>query len=174
MVGAIHHKFRKSNPLWFRLSYSKRNLHQTSLQSQSHLFVMRQTQTFQEPLSLQKRYNIINSHTPICKTNPFEDRMWRLENQHSATKGAPNIPSQPLANQLEETNIGVLQSPMPLVDTPMTNRRGPKKISTAKVADKIIVQLSIETSNSYIEKEKLLGLLLVCFPSLAKKILEVG
>jgi uncharacterized oxidoreductase len=91
---------------------------------------------------------------------------------YCATKAAMNSFSQSLEYQLEETNIKVIQSFLPLVDTPMTKGRGTGKMSARQAAAKIIEGIQKGTNPTNIGKVKLLRLLLALWPGLARKIMK--
>ncbi|NQZ83536.1 MAG: SDR family NAD(P)-dependent oxidoreductase [Colwellia sp.] len=91
---------------------------------------------------------------------------------YCATKAALNTFSQSLSYQLENTNIRILQAFLELVDTPMTQGRGDKKMSATHAANLIVKGLNNEIANHHIGKVKLLNFLLRIAPSIAKKIMK--
>lgn len=91
---------------------------------------------------------------------------------YCATKGAMNAFSQSLAYQLEHTNVQVMQAFLPLVDTSMTRGRDSKKLSAEHAAAAIIHGIEKGDRINNIGKVKLLRLLLVIAPAIAKKILK--
>lgn len=93
---------------------------------------------------------------------------------YCATKGALNIFSQSLAYQLEDTNIGVKQVFLPLVDTAMTRGRGAAKISAEQAASEIVCGIQKPGANIDVGKVKLLRLLLRVAPGLAHRIMKAG
>lgn len=91
---------------------------------------------------------------------------------YCATKGGLNIFSQSLAYQLEGSNVSVCQAFLPLVETPMTQGRGSGKISAAKAAHDVLAGLSADKATINVGKVKLLRLLLVIAPFVARRILK--
>ncbi|TQV89858.1 SDR family NAD(P)-dependent oxidoreductase [Aliikangiella coralliicola] len=91
---------------------------------------------------------------------------------YCATKGAMNTFSQSLSYQLEHTNIRVMQMFLPLVDTPMTTGRGKGKISAQQAATDILLEIEKGVKVGNIGKVKLLRILLVAVPWLARKIMK--
>ncbi|MBQ4862409.1 SDR family NAD(P)-dependent oxidoreductase [Pseudoalteromonas sp. MMG013] len=93
---------------------------------------------------------------------------------YCATKAAMDMFSQSLNYQLEETNVKVIQAFLPLVDTPMTEGRGKAKITSIKAATDILAGIEKEIVVNDLGKVKLLRLLLLIAPFIAKKILKGG
>lgn len=93
---------------------------------------------------------------------------------YCATKAALNSFSISLGYQLEKTNIKVLQTFMPLVDTPMTQGRGAGKISSADAAQAVIDGLIREQRINDVGKVKVLRSLLRLSPGLALRIMKRG
>ena len=93
---------------------------------------------------------------------------------YCATKGALNIFSQSLRYQLENTNIGVQQAFLELVETTMTTGRGKNKMSAEKASKIILYGLEKDIEDHDIGKVKLLRFLLRLAPSVAKRILKKG
>ncbi len=93
---------------------------------------------------------------------------------YCGTKGALNIFSQSLRYQLEGTNIQVMQAFMPLVDTPMTEGRGSKKISPGEAAKLIIKGLKENKPDNNVGKVRLLRILMRLMPSVAANIMKRG
>lgn len=93
---------------------------------------------------------------------------------YCATKGALNIFSQSLQNQLENTNIDVKQVFLPLVDTAMTKGRGKGKLPVEKAVTDIIQGLSNSGNVIDIGKVKLLRPLQRLSPGIAQQIMKAG
>ncbi|MCF6262724.1 MAG: SDR family NAD(P)-dependent oxidoreductase [Xanthomonadales bacterium] len=91
---------------------------------------------------------------------------------YCGTKGALNLFSQSLRYQLEDTNVGVQQAFLPLVDTAMTKGRGKNKLTATAAASKIIRGMEQGVAENDIGKVKLLRALLRMSPSLARRILK--
>jgi uncharacterized oxidoreductase len=91
---------------------------------------------------------------------------------YCATKGAVNIFTQSLRNQLEYTNVSVLQVFLELVDTDMTKGRGKNKMEPKEAAKQIIYGIENKIEDHDIGKVKLLRLLLRGIPSIAKSIMK--
>jgi len=91
---------------------------------------------------------------------------------YCATKGAINIFTQSLRNQLEYTNISVLQVFLELVDTQMTKGRGENKMEAKEAAKQIIYGIENKIEDHDIGKVKLLRLLLRFIPSISKSIMK--
>ncbi len=90
---------------------------------------------------------------------------------YCATKGAVNIFSQSLGNQLASTNIRVIQAMMPLVETPMTAGRGSKKMPACQAARELINGIKLEIPENDIGKVKLLRVLSRLCPGIARNIM---
>lgn len=93
---------------------------------------------------------------------------------YCATKAALNIFSLSLSYQLAGSNIHVAQAFLPLVDTPMTEGRGSGKISAAKAAQDIVSGLAAGKTTINVGKVKLLHVLLIVAPWLARRILKAS
>ena len=93
---------------------------------------------------------------------------------YCATKGALNIFSQALQNQLEQTDVAVMQAFLPLVDTAMTAGRGDGKLPPDKVASDIIKGIAARKADIDIGKVKLLRPIARFMPGLARKIMKSG
>ena len=93
---------------------------------------------------------------------------------YCATKGALNVFSQALGYQLEQTNIGVKQVFLPLVDTAMTKGRGKGKLRADHAAAEIIKGLSASEPFVDIGKVRLLRMIQRVSPALAGKIMKAG
>jgi uncharacterized oxidoreductase len=91
---------------------------------------------------------------------------------YCATKGGLNLFSQSLRNQLEGTNVMVLQAFLPLVDTPMTAGRGEDKMTAAKAAERILHGIEHDIEDHDIGKVKLLRLLVRLAPGVARRIMK--
>jgi len=91
---------------------------------------------------------------------------------YCATKAAINVFSQSLSYQLEKTNVKVMQAFLPLVDTPMTQGRGKRKIAPEQAAKEIIMGIIRGEKVKNIGKTKLLRFLIVVAPWLARKIMK--
>lgn len=91
---------------------------------------------------------------------------------YCATKGALNIFSWSLRYQLEPTNIKVLQSMLPLVDTAMTTGRGTGKLTSDVAAAAIIRGIEKEIEENFIGKAWLLKHIYDLSPALARRILK--
>lgn len=93
---------------------------------------------------------------------------------YCATKGGLNIFSQALQNQLEQTDVAVLQAFLPLVDTAMTAGRGDGKLPPDKVARDIIQGIAARKTDIDIGKVKFLRPIARFMPGLARKIMKTG
>lgn len=93
---------------------------------------------------------------------------------YCATKAALNIFSLSLSYQLAGSRIRVAQAFLPLVDTPMTQGRGTGKISAAKAAQDIVSGLAAGKTTINVGKVKLLRVLLIVAPWLARRILKAS
>lgn len=93
---------------------------------------------------------------------------------YCATKGAMDIFSQSLSYQLEGTNVKVLQSFLPVVETPMTQGRSAQKMSALKAATKILYGIENEIITHDIGKVKMLRFLNRFFPFIAQKIMKAA
>ncbi|MEP2102030.1 MAG: SDR family NAD(P)-dependent oxidoreductase [Parasphingorhabdus sp.] len=93
---------------------------------------------------------------------------------YCATKGGLNIFSQALQNQLEQTDVSVLQAFLPLVDTAMTEGRGDGKLPPDRVASDIIRGIAARKADIDIGKVKLLRPISRFMPGLARKIMKSG
>ena len=91
---------------------------------------------------------------------------------YCASKGGLNIFSQSLANQLENTQINVIQAFLPLVDTAMTEGRGSGKMSAKDAASQIIAGIQQGKTQINIGKVKLLRLIERLSPPLARNIMK--
>ena len=91
---------------------------------------------------------------------------------YCATKGGLNIFSQSLANQLENTDIKVMQAFPPLVDTQMTRGRGSGKLRPDDAARRIIQGIERGKTPIDIGKIKLLRQIARFAPPLARKIMK--
>lgn len=91
---------------------------------------------------------------------------------YCATKGGLNIFSQSLRHQLEGTNVAVLQTFLPLVETRMTAGRGSGKISSEQAADRIVVGIERGKPHIDIGKVKLLRWLHRLSPTLAQNAMK--
>lgn len=93
---------------------------------------------------------------------------------YCATKGGLNIFSQALQNQLERTDVAVMQAFLPLVDTAMTAGRGDGKLPPDKVASDIVKGIAARKTDINIGKVKLLRPIVRFMPGLARKIMKSG
>jgi len=93
---------------------------------------------------------------------------------YCATKGALNIFSQSLRNQLETTNVEVMQAFLPLVDTPMTEGRGSGKLTAGQAAAKIIGGITKNQLDMDIGKVRLLRPISRILPALARRIMKAA
>ena len=91
---------------------------------------------------------------------------------YCATKGGINLFSQSLYYQLKHTNIHVMQAFLPLVETPMTQGRGSGKISAENAALDIILGIEKGVKVKNIGKVKILKILMIVAPWLARKIMK--
>jgi len=91
---------------------------------------------------------------------------------YCATKGGLNIFSQSLANQLENTNIKVMQAFPPLVDTKMTRGRGAGKLPPDEAARRIIQGIRRGKTPIDIGKIKAFRQIARFVPPLARKIMK--
>ena len=91
---------------------------------------------------------------------------------YCGTKGGLDIFSQSLRNQLEHTNIHVLQAFMPLVDTPMTEGRGSGKISASDAALRMIKGTEKLKPINDIGNVKILRFLSRIAPPLARSLMK--
>lgn len=91
---------------------------------------------------------------------------------YCATKAAIRSVAWSLRYQLADTNVKVLQSYLPLVDTPMTLGRGSGKISAETAAQKLVHGIANNTNENYIGKAKLISLIHSLLPSLARRIMK--
>ncbi|GAA0468628.1 SDR family NAD(P)-dependent oxidoreductase [Parasphingorhabdus litoris] len=93
---------------------------------------------------------------------------------YCATKGGLNILSQALQNQLEQTDVAVLQAFLPLVDTAMTKGRGEGKLPPDRVASDILKGIAARKAMIDVGKVKLLRPISRFMPRLARKIMKSG
>ncbi|MBL6746220.1 MAG: SDR family NAD(P)-dependent oxidoreductase [Pseudomonadales bacterium] len=91
---------------------------------------------------------------------------------YCGTKGGLSIFSQSLRNQLDHTNISVMQAFLPLVDTEMTHGRGKNKLSPEFVASEIIEGVEQKKLDHDIGKVKILRAINRLFPSLAAQLMK--
>ena len=91
---------------------------------------------------------------------------------YCATKAAVNAFTMSLRYQLADTQISVMQSFLPLVDTQMTFGRGSGKLSAIDAASEIIKGVEQGKNSNYIGKVKLLRFLLFFAPALARKLMR--
>ena len=91
---------------------------------------------------------------------------------YCATKAAVNAFTMSLRYQLADTQIAVMQSFLPLVDTQMTLGRGSGKLSAAEAANEIIKGVEQGKNSNYIGKVKLLRFLMLFAPPLARKLMR--
>lgn len=93
---------------------------------------------------------------------------------YCATKAGLRNFTQSLRYQLENTSINVIETVLPLVDTPMTQGRGKGKISTETAAIAIIDGIENEKKEIYVGKTRWIPLLSHLSPSLMASILKAG
>lgn len=93
---------------------------------------------------------------------------------YCATKAGIHNFSKALRYQLEATPVKVFEILPPVVDTPMTEGRGSKKISPQELVDEFMHDLKNNKYESYIGRTKLLRLVHRISPGLADKILKNG
>lgn len=93
---------------------------------------------------------------------------------YCATKAGLDNLTRGLRSQLADTSVRMQQAFLPLVDTPMTTGRGSGKVSSAKVADRIIRQIECGKPDLDIGKVKLLRLINRVSPALAHHIMQKG
>lgn len=91
---------------------------------------------------------------------------------YCATKAALWNFTRSLGYQLEHTPVEVYSAILPLVDTPMTEGRGRRKLSAAKVAEKIVEGVQRGQSDIYVGKARWLPLLSRLSPALAASIMK--
>jgi len=91
---------------------------------------------------------------------------------YCGTKGGLDIFSRSLRNQLEHTNIHVLQAFMPLVGTPMTEGRGRGKISADAAAQRAIEGVQQLNPSNDIGMVKILRFLSRIAPPFARSIMK--
>lgn len=91
---------------------------------------------------------------------------------YCATKGALNIFTQSLRNQLAGTGIRVQQAFLPLVDTPMTEGRGVAKLDARAAARQIIGAIERGTEDADIGKVRLLRTVNRMSPAIARRIMQ--
>jgi len=91
---------------------------------------------------------------------------------YCANKAALHSLSQSLRYQLSGKNVRVIETIMPLVDTPMTAGRGNGKISPNAAAQQIIEGVKKGQEEIYVGKAKLLPLLMRLSPVLVKGIMR--
>ena len=91
---------------------------------------------------------------------------------YCASKAALENFSRSLRYQLEGTSVGVLQAFLPLVETPMTEGRGSRKMAASDAATAILSGLENATTENYIGKSKLLAVLMRIVPSVARNIMK--
>lgn len=93
---------------------------------------------------------------------------------YCATKAAVNVFSQSLRHQLEDTNVRVLQSFVPLVDTAMTTGRGTDKLSPAEAASAMLRGIELDIEDNDIGKIRTLRSLIRFAPGIARKIMKAA
>jgi uncharacterized oxidoreductase len=93
---------------------------------------------------------------------------------YCATKAAVNVFSQSLRYQLEDTNVRVLQSFIPLVDTAMTTGRGNDKLSPAEAASAMLRGVELEIEDNDIGKVRVLRFLVRFAPGIARRIMKAA
>ena len=91
---------------------------------------------------------------------------------YCACKGAMNILSQSLRNQLMDQKVKVFQAFLPLVDTAMTKGRGVNKMPAREAAKNIILGIERNIEDHYIGKSKVLRMLMRASPKLAQSIMR--
>jgi uncharacterized oxidoreductase len=90
---------------------------------------------------------------------------------YCATKGAMNIFSQALRNQLKSTQVTLFQAFIPLVDTPMTTGRGTGKLSAGQAARQILDGIERNKLDNDIGKTKVLRTLNRFVPAVARSLM---
>lgn len=93
---------------------------------------------------------------------------------YCATKAAVNAFSQSLRNQLEGTNVRVLQAFMPLVETQMSAGRGIGKLSAADAARLLVRGVEHDVEDHDIGKVRLLRALVRFAPGIARNIIKAA
>ncbi len=91
---------------------------------------------------------------------------------YCATKSGLNIFSQSLSNQLENSNIRVMQAFLPMVDTPMTQGRGSGKLQPDDVASRIFDGVLRGKSQIDVGRVNILRPIARFLPPLARKIMK--
>lgn len=91
---------------------------------------------------------------------------------YCATKAALHSFSKSLRYQLADTPVRVVEAILPLVDTPMTEGRGGRKLSPVKVAAEVIAQAAAGRDEIYVGKAKILPLLARLAPSVPRSIMK--
>ncbi|NQU56819.1 MAG: SDR family NAD(P)-dependent oxidoreductase [Rhodospirillales bacterium] len=91
---------------------------------------------------------------------------------YCATKAALHSISQSLRYQLAETQVGVTEVILPLVDTPMTQGRGSRKMTAEQVARGIISGIEADRKEIYLGIARLLPLMQRLAPGITKNLLK--
>jgi uncharacterized oxidoreductase len=91
---------------------------------------------------------------------------------YCATKAGLHSFSQSLRYQYKGSHIHVIEAILPMVDTPMTKGRGSGKLPATVVAHAIIESIRRGHDEIYVGKAKLLRILNVLAPFIARKILK--
>lgn len=91
---------------------------------------------------------------------------------YCATKSALDSFTRSLRYQVDDAGVTVLQGFLPLVDTPMTEGRGSKKVSSQAAADKLIEGITQGVLDNDIGKAKLLRLLMRVSPRMARRVMR--
>lgn len=91
---------------------------------------------------------------------------------YCATKSALDSFTRSLRYQVEDAGVTVLQGFLPLVDTPMTEGRGSKKVSAEIAANELIEGIRKRILDHDIGRSKLLRLLMRVSPRVARRIMR--
>lgn len=91
---------------------------------------------------------------------------------YCATKSALDSFTRSLRYQVGDAGVTVLQGFLPLVDTPMTEGRGSKKVSAEIAANKLIEGIRKRILDHDIGRSKLLRLLMRVSPRVARRIMR--
>lgn len=91
---------------------------------------------------------------------------------YCATKAALHSISQSLRYQLSDTSVNVLEVLLPLVDTPMTEGRGERKLKSNQVAQDIIKRMEAGQDEIFLGKARFLPFLIRLAPGIARNIMR--
>ncbi len=91
---------------------------------------------------------------------------------YCATKAALHSVSQSLRYQLVETPVGVTEVILPLVDTPMTQGRGSKKMTAEQAARGIVAGIEADRNEIYLGIARFLPLMQRLAPGIIKNLMK--